>query len=57
MIDLFLFVICIFFVMFVYNEEIMYLIYMIYDIYIDKNNNCFVLLVDFFYDLVMVCIY
>lgn len=57
MIDLFLFVICILFVMFVYNEEIMYLIYMIYDIYIDKNNNCFVLLVDFFYDLVMVCIY
>lgn len=55
MIDLFLFVICIFFVMFVYNEEIMYLIYMIYDIYIDKNNDCFVL--DFFYDLVMVCIY
>lgn len=55
MIDLFLFVICILFVMFVYNEEIMYLIYMIYDIYIDKNNDCFVL--DFFYELVMVCIY
>lgn len=55
MIDLSLFAICTLSVMSVYNEEIMHLIHMIYDIHIDKNDDCFVL--DLFHDSVMACIY